>query len=672
MFVSQNDKRCLLSAPVSAPGGSMSNLQTALNLARSGYYVHPLRERDKIPLLPNGYNGATRDEHTIRAWWQAWPRANVGINLHLSRLVDIAPDCPEWSARFTTLGMEHTLRYRSGGGAGHWHALYRLPRGGPVARVCVSGQYDIMSAGNAVAPGSVHPSGRVYALQTELLPVEDLPQAPQWAIELLQAHVTPATPATDAAEWRELPSGAQLAHCRRFQALARANGQLRAVCAGDHLTIAGDSSASAQRAVFVNQLLRANYPHDEIRALALHFQSVLESDPKWFQADIDRLLVKYTPHGYRPESTGVIAQLAVRGGRHYEITAGELLDIYHEHADCGRRGIVLDWTVAEAAEWMHLSTGTIKRREAELIAEGLMRRILSPDRQRSYVVLSPATWDVRSQRIDMPEMEISGGYPRTTASGVRSHPYPGALPTQGDTGAGAALPQPARTEPQRPGVPTRDRSIADDVDANQLRTDADAGVDVGSQLNLAQQNATEQTCDTSCEERAHALEITHSPARVPIPAAPRLRQCGPWYYVADRERCGTTAPNAAEAWAAWAAHGGCVHSAATGGASAVEPDDAPQAVYDPAADWTARDCPAPDRDWRRPVRPRALERFTRRPDLGGDWPMLAGVAEQEEQAPLGELASWREASEAHGSGSTGPPALPDRRIAFSNAGTEAA
>jgi hypothetical protein len=172
-------------------------------------------------------------------------------------------------------------------------------------------------------------------------------------------------------------------------------------------------------------------------------------------------------------------------------------------------------------------------------------------------------------------------------------------------------------------------------------------------------------CDTSCEERAHAFEITHSPASVPIPAAPRLRQCGPWYYIADGDRCGATAPNAAAAWAAWAARGECVPSAATGGASAAEPEDAPQAVYDPAADWTVRECPAPDRDWRRPVRPRALERFTRRPDLGGDWPMLAGVAELEEleeQAELGELASWQHA-EAHAGGSTGPPQV-WRSLAF--------
>jgi len=40
-----------------------------------------------------------------------------------------------------------------------------------------------MSEGNAVTPGSVHPSGAIYTLRSELLPIEDLPLAPAWAIE---------------------------------------------------------------------------------------------------------------------------------------------------------------------------------------------------------------------------------------------------------------------------------------------------------------------------------------------------------------------------------------------------------------------------------------------------------------------------------------------------------
>src|SRR6185295_16261749 len=102
--------------------------------------------------------------------------------------------------------------------------------------------------------------------------------------------------------------------------------------------------------------------------------------------------------GYKPEAThGNQTIVPPRGGRHYELTAAELLDYYHEYADCGRRGIVLEWTVAEAAAHCGVSTGTIKRREAELVAEGKIRR------DYGYVILSPATWDFGSQRIEMPK-----------------------------------------------------------------------------------------------------------------------------------------------------------------------------------------------------------------------------------------------------------------------------
>jgi hypothetical protein len=375
--------------PAEQPTTPGALLQLALNLARNGYYVFPLVPRDKMPLAGgNGYHDATRDEGTIRARWKATPNANVGINLQMTGIVDIAPDSAEWADRFRANGMPRTMLYSSGGGAGHWHAWYRLPKGGPVARACVKGQYDIMSEGNAVAPGSIHPSGRAYELRTKLLPVEDLPPAPQWAIDMLQTRTKVDRKEHTPEAWADLPSGAVAAHSRRFQALCKANDQLRAVVAGDAVSVAGDSSVSAQRAVFVNQLIRAHYPHNEIRALAEHFSGVLESNHKWFKTDIDRLIDKYTPQGYSPESTAVLA-VTMRGGRHYEITTDELLNAYQRHATDS----TLEWTVNEAAKRLNVSTGTIKRREAELIAAGQIRR------DYGRVVLL----ENRSQRIAMPQ-----------------------------------------------------------------------------------------------------------------------------------------------------------------------------------------------------------------------------------------------------------------------------
>lgn len=444
---------------VKQPTMSGELLQSALDHARKGYYIHPLVPKDKMPLAGgHGYHDATRDEATIRDWWEATPNANVGINLARSGIVDIAPDSVEWTDRFKAKGLPYTTAYSSGGGPGHGHRWYRLPTGGPVARACVKGQYDVMSEGNAVAPGSIHPSGRAYVLYTKLLPVEDLPLAPDWAIELLQQHVKVGRKEHNPEAWLDLPSGAVLAHSRRFQALCKANDQLRMVVAGEAVTLTlksggQDSSPSIQRSVFVNQLLRAKYPHDEIRALALHFSGVLESKPKWFKADIDRILDIYTPKNYSPESTGMIA-LALRGGRHYEITTDELLNAYHQHATVGVTGSVLEWTVNEAAARLKVSTGTIKRREAELIADGKIRR------DYGRVILSPATWQNRSQCTVTPQ--------------------------------------------------TADEIKIDIVNLDPIEAETVYKNTIGSQFVSPQQDAVNAPDDFSCNERAHA-EITHPP-----------------------------------------------------------------------------------------------------------------------------------------------------------------
>jgi hypothetical protein len=181
----------------------MTHLQVALDLARNGYYVHPLAPKGKTPIAPHGSSDATRDEDVIRAWWKATPNANVGISLDKSGLMDIAPDCTGWAEQFKVNGMPRTVLYTSDSA---WHTLYRLPAGGPVARVCIAKQYDIMSEGNAVAPGSIHPSGRAYELRTNLLPVEDLPPAPDWAIELLQARVRTDRKEHTPEAWADLPA----------------------------------------------------------------------------------------------------------------------------------------------------------------------------------------------------------------------------------------------------------------------------------------------------------------------------------------------------------------------------------------------------------------------------------------------------------------------------------
>src|SRR5262249_29285400 len=103
-------------------------------------------------------------------------------------------------------------------------------------------------------------------------------------------------------------------------------------------------------------------------------------------------------------------------------------------------------------------------------------------------------------------------------------------------------------------------------------------------------------------------------------------------------RCGRTCRTEREAWAAWdmlveadsldcAAPAECACSsthfeaaqADQGTALAHDPTDAGGASYNAADDWTTQHNSAPSRAWHANRRPRDLERWSRRPDLGGRW-----------------------------------------------------
>jgi len=54
-------------------------LDAALDLAKQGFPVFPLKPRGKTPLTQHGFQDASTDEATIKAWWGKWAAANIGI-----------------------------------------------------------------------------------------------------------------------------------------------------------------------------------------------------------------------------------------------------------------------------------------------------------------------------------------------------------------------------------------------------------------------------------------------------------------------------------------------------------------------------------------------------------------------------------------------------------------
>lgn len=159
-------------------------LTHALEYAASGlliFPVHSIRDgkctcgkacgRDgKHPIVAKGFLKATAAEAQIRAWWEAYPFANIGLPATMNnRLIvdlDVKGDKngPEqWQMLLDSLGVEtpHTLTARTGGGGWHYHFL--KPEGVEIKNDSdwLPG-VDTRTSGYVLLPPSLHLSGCAY------------------------------------------------------------------------------------------------------------------------------------------------------------------------------------------------------------------------------------------------------------------------------------------------------------------------------------------------------------------------------------------------------------------------------------------------------------------------------------------------------------------------------
>ena len=155
-------------------------LELALSYAARGWYVPPLKPRDKYPIVAHGFKDASVDEEQIRAWWTKAPNANVGIGCGASNtaVLDIdhglnsLEDFHAWRMRN---GLPETYTVRTGrrpefGIQMHYEGA--MPDVGAWELDGCSGQ--VKSLGGLVcAAGCVHPNtGETYQV------ICDVPRAP--------------------------------------------------------------------------------------------------------------------------------------------------------------------------------------------------------------------------------------------------------------------------------------------------------------------------------------------------------------------------------------------------------------------------------------------------------------------------------------------------------------
>lgn len=211
-------------------------LEAALQYAARGWPVVPLHDvvsracscgqdcgqsQGKHPRTEHGHKQATTDEQQIRAWWQCWPNANIGIATGARSglvVIDVDPRHNGWNS-LDKLEQEHgvlpaTLSVVTGGNGLHLYYQHPGPRV-PSRSSKLAPGIDVRGDDSLVAaPPSLHISGNRY-MRTGHCPTEPAAM-PSWLIEAVKEREkqppTPRAPMTfkDAGHW--LSQALQQAH----------------------------------------------------------------------------------------------------------------------------------------------------------------------------------------------------------------------------------------------------------------------------------------------------------------------------------------------------------------------------------------------------------------------------------------------------------------------------
>lgn len=161
-------------------------------LAPYGLPVHPLRPRNKAPLLKGWQDKASTDPDQLEQWADKYPHANVGIVTGPESGIIIL----DFDLRNGALQSLADLQRKYGGDLplswdvltpGGWHLYLRHP-GGQVRNCQLAPGIDIRGdRANVVAPGSIHPNGLAYRWRPFCQPdVTSLANPPEWLLNLLK------------------------------------------------------------------------------------------------------------------------------------------------------------------------------------------------------------------------------------------------------------------------------------------------------------------------------------------------------------------------------------------------------------------------------------------------------------------------------------------------------
>jgi hypothetical protein len=154
------------------------------------------RWKGKHPLTLHGFKDATTDPEQIRAWWEQWPQANIGMATGPVFVLDAdegGPDDKKGLTNLTALQEKHgalpeTREAKSGSGTGRHYYFKGVPDIKSCTDLFEPGcNIDVRAYdGYIILPPSRHSSGGTY----EWLNDAPLADAPPWIIDPARARST--------------------------------------------------------------------------------------------------------------------------------------------------------------------------------------------------------------------------------------------------------------------------------------------------------------------------------------------------------------------------------------------------------------------------------------------------------------------------------------------------
>lgn len=167
-------------------------LRAALAYAHRNVPVFPCEPGGKAPLTYSGFWDATTDERRIKAWWDRWPHANVGVPTGERSgllVLDVDPrgSGPESLAALERVrgALPETAKARTGGGG--VHIFFRYPAGETVRNSAgrLGPGLDVRGEGGYV----VVPPSRTQSTYEwfDRMPPAD----PAWLLECLRSQPSP-------------------------------------------------------------------------------------------------------------------------------------------------------------------------------------------------------------------------------------------------------------------------------------------------------------------------------------------------------------------------------------------------------------------------------------------------------------------------------------------------